>query len=402
MGYGSHGRWCMRWVSAVSVESRVEAAVDQAAAAVEAGLDGAPPDLLLVFATPLYRAGLGELPGRLRRRLGARTLVGMTGRGVLGVGQEVEEGCALGLVAATLPGVEVTTFALRVGEGVPDAAAWQARLGLDPHADPALLLCADPFTSDVGNLLDGLDAALPGAVKVGGLASGGESPGRHATFHQDRTEAGGAVGVALVGDVEARAVVGQGARPVGPVMRVTAARRNLALGLDGRSAMARLAEVLPELGAAERAALQRAPLVGIAVDGARARLRPGDFLVRNVVGVDRDQGALALGALCAEGDRVQLHVRDAAAATAELDALLEGEAAERPGAPAGAVIFACVGRGRRFFGEAGHDVGRLAARRPGVPAGGAFCGGEIGPVHRRTWLHTYTASMALFRPRTWD
>ena len=32
----------------------------------------------------------------------------------------------------------------------------------------------------------------------------------------------------------------------------------------------------------------------------------------------------------------------------------------------------------------------------GVPAGGFFCAGEIGPVGGRNFLHGFTATMALF------
>ena len=37
-----------------------------------------------------------------------------------------------------------------------------------------------------------------------------------------------------------------------------------------------------------------------------------------------------------------------------------------------------------------------------LPIGGFFCSGEIGQIHARTFLHGYTSSVALFRPRGWD
>jgi small ligand-binding sensory domain FIST len=35
-----------------------------------------------------------------------------------------------------------------------------------------------------------------------------------------------------------------------------------------------------------------------------------------------------------------------------------------------------------------------------IPVAGAFCAGEIGPIGGRSFLHTFTASIALFGSQT--
>jgi small ligand-binding sensory domain FIST len=127
--------------------------------------------------------------------------------------------------------------------------------------------------------------------------------------------------------------------------------------------------------------------------------RAGDFLIRNVLGVDPESGALAVGARPRRFQALQFHLRDAASATEDLLACLERRRVETGGVrPAGALLFSCLGRGERFFGRPNHDSDLFRERVGPVPLGGFFCNGEIGPVGPQTFLHGYTSSFALFRP----
>ena len=130
--------------------------------------------------------------------------------------------------------------------------------------------------------------------------------------------------------------------------------------------------------------------VGLVVDEHRVEFGRGDFLVRNVLGADPDTGALAVGDQVVVGQTVQFHVRDATAADEDLRALLAGVDA------AAALLFTCNGRGRAFFGVPHHDAGVVDRLLGPLPAAGAFCAGEIGPISGQNFLHTYTASLALF------
>jgi len=64
--------------------------------------------------------------------------------------------------------------------------------------------------------------------------------------------------------------------------------------------------------------------------------------------------------------------------------------------PAGALLFACNGRGRGMFGREGHDVESVERGLGGVPAAGFFAAGEIGPVGGGYFLHSFTATVAVF------
>jgi small ligand-binding sensory domain FIST len=94
---------------------------------------------------------------------------------------------------------------------------------------------------------------------------------------------------------------------------------------------------------------------------------------------------------------VQFHVRDADSADEDLRRTLKREAAALGGCPpAGALLFTCNGRGSGLFAGPDHDAGLLAETLGQIPVAGFFCAGEIGPVGGRNFLHTFTASTALF------
>jgi small ligand-binding sensory domain FIST len=112
-----------------------------------------------------------------------------------------------------------------------------------------------------------------------------------------------------------------------------------------------------------------------------------------VPGADRERGALAIGERVDIGQTLQFHVRDAASADDDLRALLAGEHAD------GALLFTCNGRGTHLFGVADHDTGVVDELLGPVPLAGMFCAGEIGPVGPRSFVHGFTASLALFGDR---
>ena len=120
------------------------------------------------------------------------------------------------------------------------------------------------------------------------------------------------------------------------------------------------------------------------VDEHRVEFGRGDFLVRNVIGADRESGAIAVGDRVEVGQTVQFHVRDAAAADEDLHELLQGTSAE------GALLFTCNGRGERLFGVPNHDAAMVEALLGPLPAAGGFCAGEIGPIGGRNFLHGFT------------
>ena len=119
-------------------------------------------------------------------------------------------------------------------------------------------------------------------------------------------------------------MVSQGCRPIGQPLIVTRSERNVIYELAGRPALERLLELVEALSPEERALASKGLHVGIVVDEHQATFDRGDFLVRGVLGADRDAGAVVVGDEVAVGATVQFHVRDAGTAAEDLAGLLAG------------------------------------------------------------------------------
>jgi small ligand-binding sensory domain FIST len=177
---------------------------------------------------------------------------------------------------------------------------------------------------------------------------------------------------------------------------VTAAEGNVVLELAGQPALERLREVVASLTPAERALAAQGLLAGLVIDENRPEYARGDYLMRGVLGADEDSGAIAVGEQVRVGQTLRFHARDAGSAEEDLRLTLDETLAGSREKPAGALLFSCNGRGRAMFDRPDHDSGALAEALGDESLAGFFCGGEIGPVGGRTFLHGFTATAAIF------
>ena len=119
----------------------------------------------------------------------------------------------------------------------------------------------------------------------------------------------------------------------------------------------------------------------------------GDFLIRNVISVDNQRGAVVVNDYFKVGQTVQFQVRDEDSASNELRQLLRKT---EPTKVKGGLIFTCNGRGTKLFAEPDHDAGVIKETVGTIPLAGFFAQGEIGPVGGENHMHGYTASVVLF------
>jgi len=383
------------------------AAIDQSPRWVDAlagvGLDdGAPspaPDLALFFASPEY-SEIDSLVAQAYRRTAASVLIGCTG-GVIGPDREIEDENAVSLLNLDLPGVELHPRHIENDDllTLRAPADWHSWLGLPPERVNAWIVLADPFTCDPDGLIQALSAAYPDKTIAGGLASGSPSARGTALFLNGEVHRYGAILLAVGGAYSVQSIVAQGAAPIGQPWAITGVERNILRTIGNRPALEVLRETLNGLDGATRERAARNLLVGLAMDEYRETFQQGDFLIRNLVGVDPDSGALAIGALPEVGQTIQFQVRDAEAADQDLKRQLV-TARERLDTTevAGALLCTCNGRGVGLFGSSDHDARAVSEALGPLPLAGFFCNGEIGPVGARTYLHGFTASLALFVP----
>ena len=191
-------------------------------------------------------------------------------------------------------------------------------------------------------------------------------------------------------------VVSQGCRPIGQNFIVTRAEDNLVLELGGKPAMERLQEIFDDLLERDQQLVQQGPHLGIVMNEYQETFELGDFLISNVVGVQKQTGAVAIGNRVRVGQTVRFHVRDAQTAHEELHALLTKSVETSDASPEAALLFSCNGRGTRLFPGTNHDAGSIQKRFDTVPLAGFFAQGELGPVGGKNYIHGYTASIAVF------
>lgn len=362
---------------------------------LEAG-DGREPDLVVLFVTAAHLGALEDIVGAVRTLLSPRTLLGAGASSVLAGRREVEEHAAISMFAMWTRSSDLPSD--------PTARPRPVRLEVHPRPDGpefagletlrgatgSLLLLADPFTCPLERVLEEVERIAPELAVVGGLASSARAPGGSRLVLGAEQYSDGAVAVHLPPSIPVTTVVSQGCRPIGTPLTVTRAERNMLQELAGRPAFSLLTELLESLPPEERALAVQGLNIGRVIDEYHSEFGRGDFLVRAILGGDREAGAIAVGDEIEVGSTVQFHVRDAGAAREDLRDLLTGRSA------AGALVFTCHGRGSRFFGSPDQDAEAVSEALGGAPVAGMFCAGELGPVGSRNFVHTFSASIALF------
>ncbi len=371
----------------------VREAARRAVGEARASLGALSPSFAVLFASVHFLGSARALVAAVAEETGPLPLIGCVSEGVAGGAREVESGPAVSLwLAADLGPVE--TFAMEFVRTSSGGAFGGYRFG--PDAAGIHLMICDPFTFPAADLLAHLNQHVPGAMVMGGMASGGLRRQESRLFLDDRVLPRGAVGAYLPA-AEVHPLVAQGCRPVGDPYTTTRADGNLIFELGGRPPLARLRELAAALPVRERELLAEGAHVGMVINEYQAERRQGDFLIRGIIGADPESGAIAVGEEVEVGQTVQFHVRDARSADEDLRRMLERECtALGDRRAAGALLFTCNGRGSRMFAEPDHDAGLVAEMLGGIPLAGFFCAGELGPVGGQNFLHTFTASIALF------
>lgn len=396
----SRGR--LAFASALSTAPITESAVDEVMLELGTRPIG-QADLVVLFVSMHHAGTFQTIADRFEEAFAPMALVGCTCEGVIGVQREVEGGPAIAAMVAAMPGARVA--------GISAQELGAAALTEDPNLLRALLpetvagdlrgamLLADPFSTPMVKLLPALSAAMPGVPIVGGMASGGRRAGQNRLVLDGKVIDQGAVGVAFAGDIDLQTTVSQGCRPIGRPFVITRAKRHVVQELGGRNALEAVQMMAGELTDADRELLTGGGVyVGRVINEYKPRFGRGDFLIRNVIGVDPESGYVAINdPQVRVGQTVQFHVRDAAAAGEDLAMLLGAQRVHGPAA--GALLFSCNSRGRKLFDRANADADMVHAALGDVPLAGFFAAGEIGPVAETNFLHGHTASLLVFRER---
>jgi small ligand-binding sensory domain FIST len=388
----------MPFASSLSTAPTTDAALLDVCSFVRKQLADAP-DLAVLFFSIHHGDNADDIVRLVQERLSPRCLLGCIGESIVGNDQEIERGPALSLWAAKWAHpVAMAPFQLmleRTSEG-PSLLGWPDALEEAQPKQAAILLLGDPFTLPVDLLLEQINESHPGLPVLGGMASAVRAPGECRLLLDGKVHDQGGVGVLLQGEIGLRSIVSQGCRPIGKHMVITKADENIIEGLGGKPPLTQLQQLWQELSQEEQQLFQQGLHIGRVINEYQGTFRRGDFLVRNVLGLDKTSGALAITDRVRVGQTVQFHVRDAVTADEDLHALLQQDISAHPRQPSSALLFTCNGRGTRLFPQAHHDVRVLRKEAGPIPVAGFFAQGELGPIGGQNFIHGFTASIALF------
>ena len=242
----------------------------------------------------------------------------------------------------------------------------------------------DPRNSQIQQLIEGLSARMSSGFVVGGLSSSrGEMP-----QIADTTTSGGLSGVVFSERVRLATKLTQGVSPLGPRHQITEAKKNIIATLDRRPALEVMKEEIGEVLARD---LRRAAgyiFVGLPVRGSDT----GDYLVRNILGVDPQNHLVAVGEYVEPGDEILFCRRDQSSAEEDMRRMLAAIKQQLNASIRGGVYYSCLGRGQNMFGASNRELGLIHEVLGDFPLVGFFANGEIS--HNR--LYGYTGVLTLF------
>ena len=256
---------------------------------------------------------------------------------------------------------------------------------IDSHHASFAVIHGDPGNPSTDTLMAELAAGLGEGFFVGGLTSS------QAGYLQvaDGVVSGGLSGVLFSSEVHVLAGHTQGCSPIGPTHTVTRADQNVVEMLDNRSALAVLKEDVGEVLARDLNRLGGYIFVGLPLSGSDT----GDYMVRNLIGIDAAQEIIAIGDIAEQNDRLMFCHRDGNAAREDMLRMLKNLRDRCDGkTPRGGVYYSCLGRGRGQFGENSEELKLIGEVLGEFPLVGFFASGEI--FHNR--LYGVTGVLSLF------
>ncbi len=355
----------------------------------------AKADLAIVFATLNYQTEYEHLYQAVHANANCDELIGCSGMSVLTSAGEFEEEPTLAVMVIRSDQLSAASFSAR-GTAAEVGEQIQKDIQSGRDDDSLLVIFPDVRTVNPAELVkhigdDGTELPLVGAA-VSGDATGAQM------YHWRGEEAteGGLTGILLTGDFNTEIGVAQGCQPVGRPREVTRAEGRVIFELDGEPALENFKGTLQLLTQEDIRRSGGTVFVGIAMDPENRNPIRGDFLIRNLVGINEEHDALAVSEEVTEGQLVQFHLRNPNAAAEEIQVILTRLAEKtREHPPAFGLYFNCLGRGKGLYGVANHDIGVIQEKFPGLPVIGFFGNSEFAPIGGRNFAHAYTGVFVL-------
>lgn len=367
------------FLSAHAAAPRWQEAADSCLAQV--GTLPAQANVGFLYVTDALASALPEILAYLKEHTRIVHWTGTVGIGICATGREYHDTPAISLMIAGFAEEHFRMLPALTDKPDTFVRAERAWIGRDDHHFG--IVHGDPRDMDLSKLIGSLGEAVRGGFLVGGLASS-----RHGYPQVSDVMVEGALsGILFAPQVPVATALTQGCAPFGKMHAITTCQRNIAMRLDDRPALEVFREEIGELLA--RDLPRAAQTIGVALRVPSSDT--GDYLVRNLMGIDENNGLLAIGELLTTGQPLQFCRRDPVSAEADLRRMLRELKARAP-QPKGGVYYTCVGRGPNLFDNDSGELRIIQEELGDVPLTGFYCNGEIS----NNRLYGYTGVLTLF------
>jgi len=390
-------------IKAGSGHSDAENSIEAARAATQEAMSRAgicKADWVMVFCTFPHRASYEEILKVVSQSANTKNVSGCSAIGVLSDYGEIEAQPGIVVLAVSSSGIKSKPFMIyQLGAGGEKAGEEIGEmLKSSKGVNSVLALLPDPFHIHPELLFKGIESRLGEIPIVGATAS--EDPRINDTFEfYGNTVASGAVsGVLLDGDFSCKVDITQGCQLVGSPCLVTGANKNIISELDGEPAFEVLKKRIPNGILRDPADIVRLLFVAFPPEPGQDKISGGDYLVRNLIGVDQRSGYIAVPNNVKEGQVIGFALRNPEMAREDLKQMLNRLiSCQNPENPYRfGLYFNCCARGSSLYGHQGIDTAYISNALGGVPFIGFFGNSEFAPVQDKNYLFTYTGVMALF------
>lgn len=381
-----------------SVESSTGQAAVEAATMAMAEASLAKADIAVVFATVDHRPFYPLLLKKVQQTTQAPHLVGCSALGLVTTHGEIMGEPGIAVMVLSSPDISVTTFLLRQLEKRSEAIGREiGRIVNAQRRDSSLLiLLPDTFTLQSRSFFHAIHKEAGRVDVVGGGASEDGNETQTYQFCGGEVDSNAVAGALLSGQFTATIGLSQACHPVGDPVMVTKARGNRILELGGRPAYEVFATLFRDSLDEDPRTLAHSVFIGLPTEASHTHLARGEYLVRNIIGVDPRQGGLTVAEEVSEGQVVSFALRDPRRACKDIAEMVSDLSRVHHGHPPRlGLYFNCCGRGPALYGKPDIDLTIIKRYFGEMPLIGFFSYAEIAPVRATTFLHTYSGILVL-------
>ena len=343
-----------------------------------------PASLGLLYVTEPLAPYIADLHEYLREKTGVHDWIGTVGGGICSAGREIYDEPAATIMLATLPDDSYRLIPSGIdalGDMLVHNRDW-----ITEHSAHFGIVHGDPRDNRVPQIIESLSHDLDPGFLVGGLSSASNE--NYQTQIAGELCENGLSGVLLTAQVPVISGLTQGCTPLSAKHTVTRCDRNVLIELDGRPALDVFREDIGEVLSRDFSRVAGYIFAGLPIPGSDT----GDYLVRNLIGIDPEEKLVAIGDIVEENDAVMFCRRDGDSAREDMLRMLRDLGRRAGGAIRGGVYYTCLGRGRYQFGENSVELQLIRDVLGYFPLTGLYANGEI--THNR--LYGYTGVLTLF------